>query len=169
MKAQSEILVFILLFLLSIVLFTVAVYWSRDAFQQNVDITRVSSAEGFMKEMNYDIKSLLKYGGHKEIEYNVYGPITLLDSQTIEVRTVVTSGISLPTSWNNISSDYSYISEVLDGDVFRIRLVFPQDNYKVEFFTDGPTLAKPKKVVIEENSSNVENGEATIKIRITFV
>lgn len=169
MKAQSEILVFILLFLLSIVLFTVAVYWSRDAFQQNVDITRVSSAEGFMKEMNYDIKSLLKYGGHKEIEYNVDGPITLLGSQTIEVRTVVTSGISLPTSWNNISSDFSYIRETLDGDVFRIQLIFPGDNYNVVFFTDGPTLAKPKKVVIEENSSDVENGEATIKIRITFV
>jgi len=169
MKAQSEILVFILLFLLSIVLFTVAVYWSRGAFQQNVDITRVSSAEGFMKEMNYDIKSLMKYGGNKKIDYNVDGPITLLDDQTIEVRTVVTSGISLPTSWNNISSDYSFISEVLDGDVFRIRLVFPKDDYNVEFFTDGPTLAKPKKVVIEENSTDIENGKATIKIRITFV
>jgi len=58
---------------------------------------------------------------------------------------------------------------VLDGDVFRIRLVFPQDGYKVEFFTDGPTLAKPKKVVIEENSTDIENSKATIKIRITFV
>ena len=169
MKAQSEILVFVLLFFLSISLFAIAVYWSKDIFQQNIDMTKVSSAEGFMKEMNYDIKSLLKYGGHKEIEYNVDGPITLLDSQTIEVRTVVSSGISLPTSWNNISSDYSYISEMLDGDVFRVQLIFPDDDYKVEFFTDGPTLAKPKKVVIEENSSDVENGKATIKIRITFV
>jgi hypothetical protein len=169
MKAQSEILVFILLFLLSIVLFTITVYWSRDAFQQNVDITRVSSAERFMKEMNYDIKSLMKYGGHKEIDYNVDGPIKLVDNHTIEVKTVVTSDISLPTSWNNISSDYSYISEVLDGDVFRVRLVFPEDDYSVEFFTDGPTLAKPKRVVIEENSTDIENGKATIKIRITFV
>jgi hypothetical protein len=169
MKAQSEILVFILLFLLSIVLFTITIYWSRDAFQKNVDITRVSSAEGFMKEINYDIKSLMKYGGHKEIDYKVDGPVTLLDNQTIEVRTVVTSGISLPTSWNNISSDYSYISEVLDGDVFRVQMVFPQDDYNVELFTDGPTLAKPKKVVIEENSTDIENGKATIKIRITFV
>jgi hypothetical protein len=169
MKAQSEILIFILLFLLSIVLFTVAVYWSRDAFQQNVDITRVSSAEGFMKEMNYDIKSLIKYGGHQEIDYNVDGPITLLDNQTIEVRTVVTSGISLPTSWKNISSDSSYISEVLDGDVLRVRIVFPADDYKVVFFTDGPTLTKPQKVVIEENSTYIENGKTAIKIRITFV
>ena len=169
MKAQSEILVFVLLFFLSISLFAIAVYWSKDIFQQNIDITRVSSAEGFMKEMNYDIKSLIKYGGHKEIEYNVDGPITLLGSQTIEVRTVVSSGISLPTSWNNISSDYSYISEMLDGDVFRVQLVFPKDDYNVEFFTDGPTLAKPKKVIIEENSTDIKNGKATIKIRITFV
>lgn len=58
---------------------------------------------------------------------------------------------------------------MLDGDVFRVQLVFPGDDYNVEFFTDGPTLAKPKKVMIEKNSTEIENDKAAIKIRITFV
>ena len=95
MKGQSEILVFILLFLLSIGLFTIAIFWSKDLFQQNVDMAKVSSAEKFMKEVDYNIKSLIKFGGFEEIDYRVDGPIKLVDNQTIEVRTVVPSGISL--------------------------------------------------------------------------
>ena len=169
MKGQSEILVFILLFLLSIGLFTIAVFWSKDIFQQNIDTTKVSSAEKFIKDFDYTVKSLIKVGGYKKIDYTVDGPITLINNKTIEVRTVVTSGISLPTQWSNISSDSSYIREMIDGDVFRVQLVYPEDNYKVYFFTDGPTLSKPESVKIEQNSTYIENGKATIKIRITFI
>lgn len=169
MKAQSETLVFVLLFLLSIGLFTIAVFWSKGTFQQNVDITKVSSAERFMKEIDYGIKSLIKYGGFEEIDYNVDGPITLIDNKTIEVRTVIPSDISISKSWNNISSDSSYIREILNGDVFRIQLIYPESEYKIEFFTEGPTLAKPKFVRVEKNSTYIENNKATIKIRITFI
>jgi len=166
MKGQSEILVFVLLFLLSISLFTVAVFWSKDIFQQNVDMTKVSSAEKFMKDIDYSIKSLIKFGGHEEIDYNVDGPIILVDNKTIEVRVVVPSEISLPKYWNNISSDSSYIREMLDGDVFRVQLIYPEN---IEFFTEGPTLAKPKLVKIEKNSTDIKNEKVTIKIRITFI
>jgi hypothetical protein len=169
MKAQSEILVFILLFLLSIGLFTITVFWGKDIFQQNVDMTKVSSAEKFMKEIDYNIKSLIKFGGYKEIDYKVDGPIILIDSKTIEVRTVIPSGISLPTSWINISADSSYIREMLDGDVFKIQLSYPENEYNVELFTEGPILAKPKSVKVESNSTYFENDRLTIKIRITFI
>ncbi|NIM46693.1 MAG: hypothetical protein GTN40_00860 [Candidatus Aenigmarchaeota archaeon] len=169
MKAQSETLVFVLLFLLSVGLFTVAVFWSKDVFQQNVDMTKVSSAEKFMKDIDYTIKSLIKFGGYKEIDYRVDGPITLIDGKTIEVRTVVPSEISLPRYWNNISSDSSFIREMLDGDVFRIQLIYPENEYKIEFFTEGPTIAKPKIVKVEKNSTYIENNKAAIKIRITFI
>lgn len=144
MKAQSEILVFVLLSLLSISLFTIAVFWSRDIFQKNVDTAKVSSAEKFMKEVDYSIKSLIKSEGYQDIDYKVDGPLTLIDDNTIEARTVITSDISLEKEWVNISSDSSYIREILDGDVFRIQLVYPENDYKIEIFTEGPTLAKPK-------------------------
>ena len=169
MKAQSETLVFILLFLLSVGLFTIAVFWSKDVFQQNIDMTKVSSAEKFMKDLDYNIKSLIKFGGYTEIDYRVDGPITFIDNKTLEVRTVVPSEISLPRYWNNISSDSSYIREMLDGDVLRIQLIYPENEYKIEFFTEGPTLAKPRTVKIEKNSTEIENDKATIKIRVTFI
>lgn len=168
MKAQSEILVFVLLSLLSISLFTIAVFWSRDIFQKNVDTAKVSSAEKFMKEVDYSIKSLIKSEGYQDIDYKVDGPLTLIDDNTIEARTVITSDISLEKEWVNISSDSSYIREILDGDVFRIQLVYPENDYKIEIFTEGPTLAKPKSIRIEKNSTSYEDGKLTIKIRIAF-
>ncbi len=76
----------------------------------------------------------------------------------------------IPDYWVNISSDSSYyIREMLDGDVLRVQLVYPENEYKVEFFTEGPTLAKPKKVRIEKNSTTIENNKGTIKIRVTFI
>lgn len=170
MKAQSEILVFMLLFLLSIMLFTISVYWGKDIFQRNVDMAKVSSAEKFMKETDYSIKSLVKSEGYQEIDYNVDGPIRLLDDKTVEVRTVITSDISIPTEWNNISSDSSYISERLDGDVFRVQLTYPEtETYRIKLFTDGSNLSNPQKIRLEKNSTYYENGKLTIKIRITFV
>ena len=58
---------------------------------------------------------------------------------------------------------------MLEGDVLRVQLIYPENNYKVEFFTDGPTLTKPETVKIEKNSTYIENNKATIKIRITFI
>lgn len=169
MKAQSEILIFILLFLLSIGLFTIAVFWGKDYFQQNVSMTKVLIAEKFMKELDNDIKNLVKFGGYKNIDYSIEGPITLVNDETIEVRTVVSSDISLPTYWNNISSGSSYIREMLDGDVFRVQLIYPENDYRVNFFTEGPVLSKPKSIKIEKNTTEIENNKITIKIRITFI
>jgi len=170
MKSQSEILVFLLLFLLSIGLFIISTIWGKDIFQKNVDMAKVSSAEKFIKEIDYSVKSLIKSEGYQEINYNVDGPLIIFDNKTIETRTVMTSDISLPTEWTNITSDSSYISEMLDGDVFKVRLVYPEsDSYRVEFFTEGPTLSKPRAVRVEKNSTYYEDSKLTIRIRITFV
>ncbi|OGI12205.1 hypothetical protein A3K64_02640 [Candidatus Micrarchaeota archaeon RBG_16_36_9] len=169
MRAQSETLVFILLFLLSIILFSIAMFWGRDIFQKNIGMTRVSSAEKFMKELDYSIQSLVKSDGKQEITYNVDGPIALIDDKTIETSTTVDSDISLPTEWTNISES-SHISEKLDGKNLRIRLEYPEDDsYRLELFTEGPTLSKPRVVRIEKNSTYYEDGKLTIKIRITLV
>ncbi len=168
MKGQSELLVFVLLFLISIGLFTTAVLWGRGIFQQNVDITKVSTVESFLKELNNDIQSLIKFGGYEEIDYKIDGFIKLTDDKTIEVKTVVSS-LELPRYWINISSDSSYIREMLDGDVFKAQLIYPENIYNIKFFTEGPTVAKPKYVRIEKNSTYIENNKTTIKIRITFI
>ena len=51
MKGQNEIMIFVLLFVIGISLFTTATIWSKGIFQQNVDLARVESAEKFAKEL----------------------------------------------------------------------------------------------------------------------
>ena len=166
MKGQSEILIFILLFVIGIALFASATIWSKSIFQQNIDVARVESAEKFMKELNDNILSIIKFGGSQEMNYNLDGTIELFDNKTIEVKTPIK--LPLSNQWVNISSDTSYIQEKLEGDIFRIQLVFPQANNKVEFFTEGSRLAKPRYVAIEKNQTYSESGLTVIKIKVTF-
>jgi hypothetical protein len=169
MKGQSEILVFVLLFLLSIGLFITAIFWSKGIVQNSVEMARVSSAERNAKDISNSIDSIVKFDGYDELDYSSDGPIVLLNDNTLEIRTTVTTELSLPKSWTTISSEGSTIREMLDGDVLRIQLNYPITDKKIVLFTDGPTLAKPKVVRLEKNSTFVENDKQTIKIRITFV
>jgi len=166
MRGQSEILIFVLLFLISIALFVAATAWSKSIFQQNVDVARVENTEKFMRDLNENIQSVIKFGGSKEIRYDIDGTIGLVDSETIEVKIPVS--IPLPKDWVNISSDNSYyIREVLEGDTLVIQLKYPQTDYKVELFTDGTTLSNPNYVYVERNRTTGV-GITVIKIKITF-
>ena len=169
MKGQNEVIIFILLFVVSIALFTSATVWSRGIFQQNIDIARVESSEKFIKELNEVVSNVIKFGGSQEMEYNLEGTIELntTSNDTIEIKTPPLT-IPLPTSWVNISSDGSYIREKLEGDIFRIQLVYPQGSYKVEFFTEGPRLAKSVYLSVERNDTYTVSGLTVIKIKVTF-
>jgi hypothetical protein len=170
MKGQSEILVFILLFLLSISMFVTTIFWSKGILQQNMYTAKITSAEKAAKELDEGIKSIVRFDGMEEIDYGVDGPITLLNSSTIEIRTIASSDVtSVPKYWSNLTSDHSYIREMLDGDLFRVQIIYPEGSEKIVLFTDGPTLSKPKIIRLEKNSTVVENSKPTIRIRITFV
>lgn len=166
MKGQNEIMIFLLLFIIGIALFTSATIWSKGIFQQNVDVARVENAEKFMKELNENILNIIKFGGSQEMNYNLDGTIELLnDNYTIEVKIPIT--IPLQKSWVNISTDGSYIQEKLDGDMLRIQAVFNDTkiNNKIEFFTEGSRLSTPRYIKMERNQTS---DASVIKIKITF-
>jgi hypothetical protein len=163
MKGQNEILIFVLLFIIGIALFISATIWSKSIFQQNVDVARMENAEKFMRELNDNIMTVIRFGGSQEMEYKLDGAIELVDNKTIEVKIPVT--IPLSKQWVNISSDTSFIQEKLEGDNLRIQIVYNQTDYKVEFFTEGPRLAIPSYVNIERNQTS---DLTVIKIKITF-
>ena len=166
MRGQGEVIVFILLFMISIVLFVSATFWSKDIFQQNVDVAKVKNAENFIRELDSNIQSIIKFGGSKDVRYTLDGTIGLVDNQTIEVRVPV--GIPLPTSWINLSADSShYIQERLEGDTFKIQLKYPDSDYSIDLFTDGTRLAVPSYVSVERNRT-LYAPKTTIRIKITF-
>ena len=166
MKGQGEILVFVLLFIISIILFVSATMWSKGIFQQNIDVARIESSEKFMRDLNENIQSVIKFGGSKEMRYDLDGTIGLVGSDTIEVKIPIT--IPLPSNWINISSDsYHYIQEKLEGDTLRLQLVFLPSDYQVQLFTDGSVLANPSYIKVERNQT-INVGVTIIKIKITF-
>jgi hypothetical protein len=166
MKGQGEIMVFVLLFLISMALFVSATLWSKGIFQQNVDAAKMQGAEKFMKDLNENIQSVIKFGGSKEVKYGMGGTMRLVDSQTIEVDVPV--DLPLSNTWINISSDSSYyIQEKMDGDYLRLQLNYTSTDYQVQFFTDSSSMTNPGYVYVENNqTTNI--GRPVIKIKITF-
>ena len=166
MKGQAEIVVFILLFLIGLILFSSATIWSRGIFDENVDFTRIEAAEKFMKDLDGEISNVIKFGGMKEIDFPLEGTIEILDPETLEVRTPIS--ISIQENWINITEGGSYIMERKDGTDLVLRLVYPVGDYKMIFFTDESSLAHPNYVRIEKNSTT-PSSPIMIKIKITFV
>jgi hypothetical protein len=166
MIGQSEVMVFVLLLIIGVSLFTSATIWSRDIFQQNVDVAKVESAEKFMKDLNDDIQSIVKFGGSRDLRYGMDGTIGIIDGQTLEVGVPVT--IPLTNSWVTVSSDDSYyIRERLEGDIFKLQLNYTSQDYGIVFFTDGASLSTPGMVKVERNQTT-STGRTVIKIKVTF-
>lgn len=166
MKAQSEVLNFIMLFVIGLVLFTSATLWSRNIFQQNADMSNLQGAEKFMKDLNDDVNDVIRFGGSEELDYNIGGTIDLNASNNNIIEVKVPMKLSLSNNWVNISeTDSSYIQEMTDGSNLIIQLVYLPGDYTVAFFTQGPSLATPTYVDLER----VQTSDPTnIEIKVTF-
>lgn len=173
-KGQSEIVTFVLLFLIGVSLFLSAVVWGRSSMERNADIARIAATESFMKELDNDIQSVAKFGGEMIINYKSDGTILLNDigsQDTVEIRTEVAG--ELPKYWVNLTSQesFSLIREKLEGNMFIIQLSYPNKiTYGIDLFTQGPYEASPQMVAIEKNSTYIDpaSGKTMMKIEITF-
>jgi hypothetical protein len=166
MKGQGEPIAFVLLFIISIILFTSATIWSRGIFQENVDFARLEASEKFMKDLDKEILYVIKFGGFREMEYNLGGTIELINNRTIGIRVPIS--LELTKNWINISQDTSFIQERKEGNNLVLQIIYPREDYEVEFFTEGPRLAQPTYISIEKNSTYFDT-TTIIKIKISFV
>jgi len=138
MKGQSEVMIFVLLFVIGLMIFIIAMFWGWGIFQQNMDMGKVAAAENFMRKLNDEISGLIKYGGSQSLDYNLDGAVELVNDRVIEIRTPVS--IELPRDWIEITPSvykrtidseeifvegFPYIREMLDGDIFKIQLIYP--------------------------------------------
>lgn len=165
MKGQGNLLIFILLFIISLFLFTSVSIWSTTIFQQNVDVTNIQAAEKFMRGLDTGILNLVKYGGSQELKYNIDGNIEI-NTDTIEIKMPIS--IKLQNDWVNLTSDGSYIQEKQEGTIFRIQAVYRPKDYRIQFFTDGYRLGNPEYIMIERNATYIDSGVTVIRIKITF-
>ena len=166
MKGQSEVIVFVLLFLIGVTLFLSSVIWSQGIFNRNSDMAKLNNVENFMVNLDNKIQNIVKLGGQDSIDYGIQATIQLTSPNTIEIQSPLT--VKIPADWVVIPSKYSNITEKLDGNLLRLRLQYPTDSYAIYLYTDGPTLATPQKVYIEKVSTYTQNNIEYIKVKITF-
>ncbi len=166
MKAQGEIIVFILLSVIGITLLVSATLWSKEIFQKNIDIATVQSSEKFMTDLGDAIGEVIKFGGLKEIRYGMGGTISLIGSDTVELS--IPMAIDIPETWINLSSDSSrYIRERLDKGNLVIQLVYPESDYAVQLFTEGTSVYSPEYITVEKNQT-LSEAKTTIRIKVTL-
>ncbi len=166
MKAQGEIIVFILLSVIGITLLVSATLWSKEIFQKNIDMATVQSSEKFMTDLGDAISEVIKFGGLKEIRYGMDGTISLVGSDTVELS--IPMAIDIPETWINLSSDSSrYIRERLDKGNLVIQLVYPESDYVVQLFTEGTSVYSPEYITVEKNQT-LSAAKTTIRIKVTL-
>lgn len=127
------------------------VIWGGGVIQQNQDRTQVAASENFMQNLDNNIKDVISFGGSDSIDFNLNGYMNIISDNTLELSTNV--NVNLPNYWINVTSDTSYIQELYEGGRLRIQLIYPTGDFGVQFFTNGPLLARPKTITIAKNST----------------
>ena len=171
MKGASEIIVFVLLFLIGVTLFLSAVVWSQSLFERNSDMAKLNSAEAFMNKLDGKIQNVMKFGGKDSINYGIGASIELIGTNIIEIRS--STSVDIPDEWISISvGKNSEIREIKEGTIMRIQLVYPDDfperEYSIHLETDGARVATPQQIYIEKGTS-FKSGDITYNsIKLTF-
>lgn len=164
MKGQTEIIVFVLLFIVGVSLFMSAIIWSRGIVDRNSDVVQLNSAEVFMKNLDSQIQSVISFGGQDQIVYNIDAPIELIGSNIIEIQSQLS--VNIPNQWISLKENGSIIRETMQRGLFRIQLYYPEGgDYEVELYTEGPRISTPNQVLIEKS---VSSEPGIIRIKITF-
>lgn len=132
----------------------------------NSDVSKLNSAQSFMAKLDNKIQDIIKFGGTDSLDFNIQATIEIVGSETIEMKSPIS--VDIPEEWLNIHEDGSIIREKMEGSLYRIQLYYPDDIYKIRFYTEGPRLATPHKIYIEKGYTEKDGSEATIWIKLTF-
>lgn len=168
MRGQTKIIIFLILFFIGLIIISSANLWGQGIIQQNVDLVKIERAEDFVKYLDNTIINLVEYGGARRVNYNIEVPIQVIGDDTIEIN--FKSAITLPPYWINLSStESSFIRERMDGNLFRIQIVYPSSDYRIELFTNGSSMRTPEYIFLVKNDTYTDTGQTVIKIEISFM
>ena len=159
MKGQTEIVSFILLFLISSILVFSAAVWANNIFQSNVDANKISAAESFINALDSRIQSVARFGGSNSLDFSIAGTLKL-EEGIIEFSSPVS--IELPAEWIYLNkSAFSTIREKREGKDFRLQLFYNPE--EIDLFTEGTRIVSVGTVTIEKNETI--NGIVRIELK----
>jgi len=178
-KGQTQVVVFVLLFLITLLLVFSSVFWGRDVSEKNVDIGRITASESFINRLDSSIQNVARYGGTQIIDYNLNAVVGIKDvgyDDYVELSTPVS--LDLPKYWINTTdpSKIGSIREKEENGMLKIQLFYPvkeESGFAIDLYTDGPQTGQPAQIKIEKVSSEdemIEGKEYRVaKVKITIV
>lgn len=175
-KGQSQVVVFILIFLIFTVLVFSTYFWSKSMFERNIDANKLSTAEQFMSGLDSKIQRVAQTGGKEAVDYGLSGTLKLIQGVLPDgtpddiVEYESATSIELPEQWiclntanpskaGSISDSVSIIRENKIGGVLKIQLFYrlrsDTQGYIVDLFAEGNLIAE-KEITIERNSTETK-------------
>lgn len=187
MKAQTEIIAFVLIFMVSVVLIFSAIMWGKPLFEKNIDASSLASAEQFMKELDRKIQSIASKGGKERMDFNLKGTLKLIEGKETVPDDVIefeaSTNLKLPEKWillntaneskiGKATDTSSVIREIKLGDVLKIQLFYRlRENYVIDLYSEGNAITSTG-VTIEKISDSVEKIEGkdvfVPKVKLVF-
>ncbi len=178
MKAQSEVLNFILMFLILIIMIFAAYFWALPIFEDSNDTAKKNIAEHFIRELDSKIQRIAKFGGYETIDYNLDGILQIKENATdrwIEYKTLYKPKFT--EKWFYLSGNETFevgqtdtksiIKERKKGNNLYIELWYRKTgNTKIEIIPTQKIVTRHIK--IEKLKTIAENGINKILVKIDF-
>lgn len=187
MKAQTEIIAFVLIFMVSVALIFSAIMWGKPLFEKNIETSSLESAEQFMKELDNKIQSIASKGGKERMDFNLKGTLKLIEGKEAVPDDILEfeakTNLKLPEKWillntaneskvGKATDTTSIIREIKLEDVLKIQLFYRlRENYIIDLYVEGNSITSTS-VTIEKTGSSVEsiNGKEVFipKVKLVF-
>ncbi len=109
MKAQAELVNFMILFLILTVMMFAAYFWAVPMLEDNNDIAKKAAAEQFVRSLDSKIQSIAKAGGYETMEFTLDGSLQIRENGTdrwIEYKTKFRP--EFPETWHYLAGNESF-------------------------------------------------------------
>jgi hypothetical protein len=164
MRGQAQVVVYVLLFLISLLLVFSAVSWGRGVSARHTDVGRITAVESFARALDSMIQSVARHGGSGSISYPLDATIALVDADLndrIEISMPIEMGLA--EYWLNLTPPESIgmIRERKEGVLFRLQLSYPpcrapaKPCFAIDLYSTVPLIGIPSAITVERNATIV--------------
>ena len=152
MRGQTETLVFVILLLIGVSLFTAAVLWGRSVISRGIESATPGNAEQFLSLLEENIRSVERFGGLEKIHFGSIGTLEVISGDTVELR--IESSADVPLEWVNTTTPSSTLSKRREGTEIVYRLVLK--NLALPLSNPTTRIASPSQVLIEKKADSIQ-------------
>lgn len=152
MRGQTETLVFVILLLIGVSLFTAAVLWGNSIISRGTESSTPNNAEQFLSLFEETVRSVERFGGSEKIHFGSIGTLEVISGDTVELR--IESSADVSQEWVNTTTPTSTLLKRREGTEIVYRLVLK--NLALPLSNPATRIASPSQVLIEKKTDNIQ-------------